>query len=187
MILVDHLYNRWLFKRYRIEYATYPQINGRLLIAFFSSTRGSFRFGKNVVINSGVKWNPVGGNRTILLIKGDDAVIEIGDQTGISNAIICARTHVSIGSQVNLGAGCRIFDTDFHSVNLQERLDDTHIPAKPVHIGNGAFIGAGALIMKGVTVGDRAVIGAQAVVTKNVPPDEIWGGNPAKFIKKIMQ
>jgi acetyltransferase-like isoleucine patch superfamily enzyme len=175
------------WKRYNVEYETRPTINGRLMIAFFSSTRGRFKFGRNVVINSGVKWNPVGGSRTILLIKGDDGMIEIGDETGISNAIICARERVSIGSQVNLGAGCRIFDTDFHSINLKERIADTNIPAKPVLIDDGAFIGSGALIMKGVTIGKRAVIGAQAVVTKDVPDDEIWGGNPAKFIRKIDQ
>jgi len=181
----DNLYNRWLLRRYAVEYATYPTINGRLMIAFFSATRGHFRLGRDVVINSGVKWNPVGGLRTVLLIKGDDALIEIGDETGISNAIICARQHVAIGRQVNLGAGCRIFDTDFHSMNLEQRLADTHIPSKPVRIGDGAFIGAGALIMKGVTVGERSVIGAQALVAKDVPPDEIWGGNPARFIRKL--
>jgi len=39
--------------------------------------------------------------------------------------------------------------------------------------------------MKGVTVGARSVIGAGAIVTKSVPPGEIWGGNPAKLIRKL--
>lgn len=185
MQFLDNLHNRRLLKKYRVECKAPPTIFGRLMIAFFSATRGTFRIGENVVINSSIESNPVGGTRTILLIKGDDAVIEIGDNTGISNAIICARRHVSIGSQVNLGAGCRIFDTDFHSVNLEERLADTNIPSRPVRIENGAFIGSGALVMKGVTVGERSVIGAQAVVTRDVPPGEIWGGNPAKHIKSL--
>jgi acetyltransferase-like isoleucine patch superfamily enzyme len=174
-----------LLNKYKVECATPPTINGRLMIAFFSATRGRFRIGENVVINSSLKSNPVGGLRTILLIKGDDALIEIGDNTGISNATLCARQHVCIGAWVNLGAGCRIFDTDFHSVDFEERIADTNIPSRPVRIEDGAFIGAGALVMKGVTVGERSVVGAQSVVTRDIPPNEIWAGNPAKHIKTL--
>jgi acetyltransferase-like isoleucine patch superfamily enzyme len=186
MKFFDDWHNRRLLKKYAVEYGTYPTINGRLLIAFFSATRGRIKLGSNVVINSAAWANPVAaGQRTTLLIKGDDAVIEIGDYTGISNAIICAREFVRIGRHVNLGAGCRIFDTDFHSLNLEQRVADTHIPSRPVTIGDGAFIGSNALVMKGVTIGDRAIIGAQAVVTRDVGPGEIWGGNPAKLIKTL--
>jgi len=51
-------------------------------------------------------------------------------------------------------------------------------------IGNDVWIGYGAIILEGVSVGDGAIIAAGAVVTKNVPPYEIWGGVPAKFISK---
>jgi chloramphenicol O-acetyltransferase type B len=51
-------------------------------------------------------------------------------------------------------------------------------------IGNDVWIGAEALIMPGIHIADGAVIAARAVVTKNMRPYEIWGGNPAKFIKK---
>ena len=47
------------------------------------------------------------------------------------------------------------------------------------------FIGANSIILKGVTIGERSIIGAGSVVTKNIPDDEIWAGNPAKFIRKI--
>ena len=56
---------------------------------------------------------------------------------------------------------------------------------KPVHIGKKAWIGAGATILPGVTVGENAVVAAGAVVTKDVAPNTIVGGNPAKFIKNI--
>ena len=180
----DNIYNRRLLARHGVQCKTPPTIYGRLMISHFAGP-GRFRIGENVVINSGVEANPVGGHRTIFLIKGEGALIEIGDNTGMSNAIICAREHVSIGNCVNLGAGCRIFDTDFHSSNLEDRIADVNIPCRPVRIEDGVFVGSNALIMKGVTVGERSVIGAHAVVTKDVPAGEIWAGNPAKFIKKL--
>jgi chloramphenicol O-acetyltransferase type B len=51
-------------------------------------------------------------------------------------------------------------------------------------IGNDVWIGAEALIMPGVRIGDGAVIGTRSLVTKNVGPYEIWGGSPAKLIKR---
>ena len=57
--------------------------------------------------------------------------------------------------------------------------------SKRVTIGNDVFIGANCYIGKGVSIGDRSIIAAGSVVVKSIPPDEIWGGNPAKFIKQI--
>lgn len=47
------------------------------------------------------------------------------------------------------------------------------------------YIGMSALIVKPVTIGEYAVVGAGSVVTKDIPPKEVWAGNPARFIKKI--
>ena len=49
----------------------------------------------------------------------------------------------------------------------------------------GASIGAGSVILPGLTIGEGAMIGAGSVVTKDVPPGELWMGNPAKFVRKI--
>lgn len=51
-------------------------------------------------------------------------------------------------------------------------------------IGNDVWLGAESMIMPGIQIGDGAVIAARAIVTKNVGPYEIWGGNPARLIKK---
>lgn len=63
---------------------------------------------------------------------------------------------------------------------------NTEPPASaPVIIGDDVFIGARAIILKGVTIGDGAVIGAGSVVTKSIPPRVIAAGNPARIIKEI--
>lgn len=68
--------------------------------------------------------------------------------------------------------------------NLVEEIKYTNSEKKIcVNIGNDVWIGLGVLIMEGVTIGDGAVIGAGSIVTKNVPPYEIWVGNPAHKLK----
>lgn len=65
-------------------------------------------------------------------------------------------------------------------------MEETRIDcSKPVHIGKRAWIGAGATILPGVTIGDNAVVGAGSVVTKDVEPDTIVAGNPARLIRRI--
>ena len=55
----------------------------------------------------------------------------------------------------------------------------------PVTIGSNVWIGANALIMRGVTIGDNSIVAAGAIVTRDVPPNMLVGGNPAKPIKDI--
>lgn len=181
----DEEYNRSAFEPYLIEGAL-PAINGRIHVADFAHDgSGRFRFGKEVVINSSFESNPVAGERTIFLFKGPNALIEIGDRTGISNAMIAAYERVTLGAEVNIGAGVQIMDTDFHPLDLQDRLADINIPHRPVTIEDGVFIGTRAIICKGVTIGRESVVAAGAVVVKDIPPGEIWGGNPARFIRKL--
>lgn len=53
-----------------------------------------------------------------------------------------------------------------------------------VRIKKNAFIGTGTIITKPVPIGERAIVGAGSIVTKNIPDDEVWAGNPARFIRK---
>lgn len=74
-----------------------------------------------------------------------------------------------------------------HSIDYEERLHikEEHINSSPIIIKNGAWIGAHSIILKGVTIGERSVVGAGSVVTKSIPDDQLWAGNPARFIKVL--
>ncbi len=124
---------------------------------------------------------------TIVVSPG--AVLHIGDYSGISNTNIFCQQEITIGNYVNIGGGCTIFDTDFHSTNWRDRADGVkdreNRKTAPIHIGNHAFVGARCIIGKGVSIGEHSIIAAGSVVVKDVPADELWGGNPAKFIRKL--
>lgn len=53
-----------------------------------------------------------------------------------------------------------------------------------VKICRGAYLGMGTMIVKPVTIGEGAIVGAGSIVTKNIPANEVWAGNPARFIRK---
>ena len=54
-------------------------------------------------------------------------------------------------------------------------------------VGNNVFIGTNCIVLKGVSIGNNSIVGAGSVVTKNIPANELWAGNPAKFIRKLNQ
>ena len=122
------------------------------------------------------------------------ATITIGSRTQIgAKGLIVAAQEVSIGEDVLISWGVTIVDHNSHSLDwehrrfdaetwLQGEKDWTHVAIKPVRIGNKAWIGFGASILKGVNIGEGAIIGACAVVTKDVEPWTTVGGNPARVI-----
>lgn len=157
-------------------------INGKIFIR----NRGTVIIGNNVAINSNYASNPIGGNCFTSIYVKQGARLTIGDNTGISNtAIVCSR-EINIGKYVFIGGDCKIYDTDFHSLNFEKRhrLPDNDVRSGVVNIKYGAFIGTGAIILKGVTVGEKSIIGAGSVVACDIPDNEIWAGNPARFIRK---
>ncbi|MCC6483663.1 MAG: hypothetical protein IT209_02355 [Armatimonadetes bacterium] len=68
---------------------------------------------------------------------------------------------------------------------MNGRKDWSHVKMAPVRICDKAWIGARAIILKGVTIGEGAVIGAGSVVTKDVPAWCVAAGNPARVIRQV--
>lgn len=181
--LCDNIFNKIIIKIFNVEIGKDIEINGKLFIR----NNGIVKIGDKVIINSKYSANPIGGQgfTSIFVKKNAELLIENG--VGISNTAICVFKSIRIEEDVYIGGGCRIYDTDFHSINYENRVskNDDDINSKEVRIKKGAFIGAGSIILKGVTIGEYSVIGAGSVVTKSIPDNELWAGNPAKFIRKI--
>lgn len=149
----------------------------------------SIRIGKNFILNNGERFNSIGRQEKCVFSIRANAELTIGNNVGISSSTIFCNKEVTIGDNVKIGGNTCIYDTDFHSLDYEDRreryYDVVNTKSKAVRIGNDVFIGAHSTILKGVTIGDRSIVGAGSVVTKSIPPDQIWGGNPAVFIKHI--
>lgn len=143
--------------------------------------------GAGVCLNSSLRSNPIGCARPVSLrTMRSRAEIILGAGVGLSGVSICAAQRVEIGEGTFVGADAVIFDNDFHApVGEWSWGAPAADNPKPVSIGRGVFIGARAIILKGVTIGDRAIIGAGAVVTKDVPARAIAAGNPARVVSAV--
>lgn len=149
--------------------------------------RGKLTIGNNFHVNSGNNFNVIGRQqKTIFWVEGE---LTIGDHVGISSTALICNHKISIGDNVKIGGGVCIYDTDFHNLNSQIRsnpaLDKQTALKAPVILNKNVFIGAHSTILKGVTIGENSVVGACSLVSKSIPANQIWAGNPAKFIKEI--
>lgn len=179
----NSIINYCILNSNKVNYKKTLRINGIIFI----HGHGIIKMGENVKINSSLKSNPIGGDTKTIIRTINNGSINIGDNTGISNSTIVAGNKVSIGNNVLIGGSCCIYDTDFHSLKYDERLyaEDNGIVTKSIIIGDGVFIGAHSIILKGVKIGENSIVGAGSVVTKDISSEEIWAGNPAKFIRKV--
>ena len=182
--MIFFLWNYLVLKYKNVDYSYDLKIRGRL---FIHGKRNRIKIGNGVIICSSESINPTSGFNHTHLTAERKGKIEIGNDVGISNANIISHSEVIIDDNVMIGSGVKVWDTDFHSTSYENRMKhpDPDVKSAPIHIKEGAFIGACSIILKGVTIGERSVIGAGSVVTKDVPADEIWAGNPAHFVKKI--
>lgn len=159
----------------------------RGILTIRSRGKESIILGDKFTIHSGKRYNIIGNDYRTVFRTIQNGTIIIGNHVGISNSALVSASRIVIEDNVMIGGNCRIYDTDFHSIIACKRefCDEKGGETIPITIQKGAFIGADTIILKGVTIGERAVVGAGSVVTKDIPHDEIWGGNPAHFIKKL--
>ena len=155
------------------------------IVKIHLSRKGVIEIGNNV--NFANRWEIGFPSRCYIRVNGKGKLI-IGDNTGLNSVSIFCDESVTIGNNVHIGGGTQMFDTNFHNMNYKERrlpLLNAKCRTAPIIIDDDVFIGGRCIIGKGVHIGARSIIAAGSVVVKDVPADELWGGNPAKFVKKI--
>ncbi|QJX03226.1 acyltransferase [Alcanivorax sp. IO_7] len=113
--------------------------------------------------------------------------VSIGSGTFINNNFCAIAEHssITIGKNCLIGFNVEITDSSFHGIEVVDRQVSRPEWAAPVVIGDNVFIGSNVKVLKGVKVGDGSVVANGAVVTKEIPPNCVFGGNPAKLIKML--
>ena len=157
---------------------------GRTIFRRYPET--SIIIGDNCTFQS-AEWSNIVGisRRCMISTQKKGAILKIGNKCGFSGAAISCAESITIGNNVLLGINVIITDTDHHSLDAQERHENTGITSAPVTIGNDVWIGANSMILKGVNIGNNTVIAAGSVVTASIPANVMAGGVPAKVIKKL--
>ena len=101
------------------------------------------------------------------------------------NATMVDDTHIFIGDCTMLGPNV-VIATAGHPI-LPELREKALQYNMPVHIGKNCWLGAGVIVLPGVTIGDNTVIGAGSVVTKDIPANVVAVGNPCKVLREISE
>ena len=110
--------------------------------------------------------------------------VTVGDYTriGLHNTVIGP---VDIGSHVNMAQGVTVTALNHNFSNPSKFIDQQGISTRIVTIGDDVWIGAGAVVLPGVTIGPHSVVAAGAVVTRDVPPCSLVAGVPAGIVKTL--
>lgn len=142
--------------------------------------------------------------RSRFVFEREIGEVIIGSNSFIGGSTIICVDKVEIGNDVLISWGCTIVDNDSHSIYWDLRKDDIsdwkkgfddgkigkyknweNVKASPIRIEDKVWIGFNSIILKGVKIGKGSVVGAGSVVTKDVPPNTLVAGNPAKIIKEL--
>lgn len=166
--------------RYRcksVGKSLYLEVNFPLILGY-----GTINVGDEVTI---------GGNSTFVVSykARENPTISIGNKVylGYETFLSCAES-ITIGNNVRIAEGCRIFDNNNHPIDPGARTANAPIGDQdiaPVILEDETWIGSHSTILKGVTIGRGSVVATGSVVSKSVPPLTVVAGNPAKIVKEI--
>jgi acetyltransferase-like isoleucine patch superfamily enzyme len=146
----------------------------------FLGTRVTIQIGRRARVRFG-RWVWIGHGTKIRCHEG---TVSIGDKTVLGQeCTISAYQHVSIGEQCILADRVMLIDFDHNVTEVERPIRVQGIYKREVRVGNNVWIGHGAQILRGVTVGDNAIVGAGAVVTRDVAPNAVVAGVPARLLR----
>ncbi|MCU0846561.1 MAG: acyltransferase [Spirochaetes bacterium] len=143
-------------------------------------------YGKNITLGKNVVIVAADGYRTNLSTirhSAGEGRITIGDNVLVMNGVrLSSASGITVGNDCMLANFCYLTDSDWHDI-----YDRTSTPGgtAPIVLEDGSWIGDSAIVCKGVRVGRNSIIGAGSVVTRDIPPNVIAAGNPARIVKKL--
>lgn len=177
--------------RYKLLYRGKVVFNGFSVVYQFPKSEIKFLYKQDykICINSSALSNLVGLYQRTIIVARYGGSITIGAGCGISGSTIYAMNNIEIGERVLIGGNCKIIDNDFHPLHENKRISQHYkdIKSKPIKIGDGCFIGANSIILKGTTLGRNVVVGAGSVVHGTFPENVIIAGNPARIVKENIE
>ncbi len=183
---VGGIWARQVMRSYGVEFGPGLRLGSAPVIR--RDPAAVIRIGRNVLIANELAENPAGiSHRTALCACYPGAELVVGNDVAMSGAILYAWKKIVVGDRVFIGADAAIYDSDFHPLDPEKRnrYDLKSIGMAPVIIESDVWIGARAMVLKGVTIGAGAVVGAGAIVTSDVPAGTIVAGVPAKVIGRV--
>lgn len=117
--------------------------------------------------------------------EGADATLEMGENVGIArNCYIGVFKPIVIGANSMIGAYSYIISANHSYQRRDVPINSQGYWGAPINIEEDVWLGTHVVVLPGVRIGKGAIVAAGSVVNKDIPPYEIWGGAPARFIKE---
>lgn len=159
------------------------KITSSRAVNIFNTTKLSDKLQRKLLLKAGIYVHP--SSRIVPSFFFGTGEITIGKRSYINTGCIFLNdAGISIGDDVLIGPRTTIC-TVSHPTEPHLRVkEDRNIYGK-VLIENNVFIGSGVIILPGITISENSVIAANSVVNREIPPNTLYGGNPAKLIRNL--
>jgi acetyltransferase-like isoleucine patch superfamily enzyme len=166
---------KFLVQRKRIRIGKAFRLHGKLIIR----GPGKIEIGDNCLIHSDIF------GFTSLHTNAKESVIRIGNCVGLNGTVIQCSKEITIADQ-GIIANAYIIDFQGHTLSPGRYFQSIKdVPKAAIKINRNVWISAYVVINRGVEIGEGSVIGALSFVNRNVPPNCLYAGIPAEFVKNI--
>jgi len=162
-----------------------PSIWGKFQVTMHDTLNSKIVFGSNIHLVSDYRRAGITLHAPCQFTTMGSGEIVIGNDVQINGSAITSKKRVEIGDGTLIAPNCIIADSDFHAPwPPDERRNSSTLGLDAsVIIGKNVWLGLNVVVLKGVTIGDNSVVGAGSVVSRNIAPNTLAAGVPAKIIK----